>query len=615
MGLSDRFGGKSDDDKSKSEEKDDKLKDKDDKKDSSDKDDKDSKSDSLLGKLTKNPYASNAKDVLTGKKSKLEAGKDAAKYAMKKHGGKLASKAALPAAHYGAMGIGYLWIVSKGLQFMNMLLNLLFNNPISNIIANVIAMASHLVQAVSHAVGAAVHAVGGLLHGIGSAIGGAVHAVTGSSSAATTASIAAQVAAVMSPIAVIAVVGTAIINPKNADELKCEIENIANPTYSKLGKVEAGSDANKTARNIYNALRKAGYTKNVSLALVANLFRESTFNPKAVNGSAKGIVQWMGGRCDALLKYADSHHGSADDLSIQLGYMDYELHNDKKNVLDAATKAGSLDDTTDIITNDYEVPGNQEDEPRREQAHTYEKMFESSSDDSASNNDSLAQSAADDSCNNDDSENIADWTGSIKESIPDDGMHWSRDDVPSDIKKYVVDPTKVGMTYNQGGQGWDLPDAVKNSNAHSEDALIWQCVTFADSYFLHIHKNMKSPRDWIQGNGGVIAKTAASKFGGKVSNTPHAGDIASVTSGAVCNNMLATGDAGHVFVVSHVLKNGTVIGLEENMTWDHKNLSGTYNWTVGWDYVVLTKKTYQNWKLEFYQPDKSKYPVHFTNGN
>ena len=171
MGLSDRFVGKSDDDKSKSEEKNDKSKDLN--KDSSDKDgkDKDSKSDSLLGKLTKNPYASNAKDVLTGKKSKLEAGRDAAKYAMKKHGGKVLSKAAMPAAHYGAMGLGYLWIVSKGLQFMNMLLNLLFNNPISNIIANVIAMASHLVQAVSHAVGAAVHAVGGLLHGIGSAIG------------------------------------------------------------------------------------------------------------------------------------------------------------------------------------------------------------------------------------------------------------------------------------------------------------------------------------------------------------------------------------------------------------------------------------------------------------
>lgn len=624
MGLDDRFGGKPDDKEKDNKSKDDKStesKDSTSMKEPGKGDDKstngggkagagDGKGKSTLGDLAKNPYAQNAKDVVTGKKSKEQAAVDAGKHALKKHGAKVLSKAAMPAIHYGALGVGYLYLADKALQIMNFLLNLIFNNPITNIIGNIMAMASSAWSAVSGAVSAAanaiVHGTGTVLNLIGSAAAAVAHSVTGSAGVATGASIAAQITAVVTPLAVVGSLATAILAPKNADNIACEIAQIASPSYGQLGAVSRDpNNSDKTAISVYNAFRKGGYTKNVALAITANLSKESTFNPESKNDiGAFGLAQWMGNRYNNLQAYASQHHAKITDFSTQLNFVNEELQHSYKNVLDQATKAGSLADATDAITNGYEVPGEAQDVPRQEQAATYEKLVSGSksgaADSAASNNDALAQSAADSLCGKNDTEDAADWTGSIKENIPDIGAHYSTDDVPSDIKAFVKSPTLVGMKDSDGGAGWDVPSG--------NDPM--QCVSFAVPYFLKIHKNM-SMKDWLTGNGQDIAGNAAKKFGGKVSKVPHAGALASAIAGKTDNN-LETGSYGHVFVVSHVLKNGTVIGLEENMTWAGKNLSGTWTHTVNWDYVVLTKATYEKWDIQFYTPDNKKYPLNFN---
>lgn len=527
----------------------------------------------------------------------------------------------------------------------------------------VVGGAKMLFGGISHLVGGVVHGVSAGLHMIGSAVSGLFSSLSGSSAVGAVTGFIAQVAAVIVPIGLITAVGTALFSePKQSDSAICTVLNdISSPSYGKLGKATFyKGDPEKTARSIYGALRTGGYTAKQAAGILGNLSVENTtFDPKVVAGDgsgATGIAQWQDSRLKSAIPQFAKKVGTDNmfDLNFQLAFLDNELQTGYKQVLDAMNKSKDAADAARVFnygnlthaeqvkafgnmknteggsmyydynsalpdTRGYEGSADRTDKRPDNAKSYYDKFANSKTDgsdsDAAAANDVIGAIQSALGCNqtSDDDGDTADWSGTIKESIPDIGMHWSWDDVPSDIKKYIYDPEKVGMKFNKMGDGWNLPADVKNSNAHVNTALLWQCVTFAQAYFLNTHKNMSSPKDWVQGNGGDIAQAYADKFGGKVTHHPNAGAVASAAAGTTDNN-LASGDYGHVFVVTHVLKNGDIIGLEENMGWGHpsKPLSGTYNYTAAWDVVVLKKSTYTNWGIKFYTPDASKYPAKWS---
>lgn len=629
LGLEDRFGKKDDDEKddklqSQFDDKDskkDKDKDKDDKS-SDDKDDKKSsdsggkKKDSILDKASGNPYASNLKDAMTGKKSKSQAGMDAAKKAAKTHAKAIAAQAAVPAAYYGGMGLVGLYLFNQSLLLLQGLYTSIMSGTFGALIDAIASAAVNIAHFVAHAASAATHAISGFLHSVGSFVSGAVHAVGGSSAAATAASIAAQVVVCTSPIAVAAVLVTGTFETKYpGDDNTCDvIQETAH--YGKLGTAKYyKNNPDKTAFSIYKALKKGGYTDQLTFAILGNLYVESTFNPGNVNsdGGAFGLVQWYSGRTKEVQDFAEKHHATKDDINAQLGYMDYELSHGYKNARDSATRAKSLDEATSIICNEYERPGANHEPPRISKAKYYRDLFKdgtfkSGSKSSADNNDDIAADASSEDCG--DGASTADWTGTIKESISNVGMHYSWDGTPKDIKAYIHSPEKVGMKFRQDGDGWIYGGGTPAGNNNSSQ----QCVFFANNYFLKIHGLGKG--SWATGNGQDLVTNFSKKLGGKISKLPNQGAIASVKGGASGGNLERAVDNvyyGHTFVVSHVLKNGTLIGLEENMSWAGKDMSGIYTQQVDWNVIVLPKDTYTKWKIKFFTPNNEQHKLRWSN--
>lgn len=623
--------------------------------------------DVLQGKKSKEDAA---KDVAK------QAAKDAAREGLKQGAKAAVEGLGHGLGHASPYIAGFLilvWLKQKLDRMMYYLISSALNNPVITWISNAIGAISqsgffHTVGqvvvggakavfgGVANLVGGVVHGVSAGLHMLGGAVSGLFSSLSGSSAVGAVTGFIAQVTAVIVPVGLVAAVGTTLLSePKQSDSAICTVLNDIGPAhYGKLGKINYyPNDKDKTAKSLYDAFRHAGYSAYFASGLLGNWNTEAPgFNPKAyyAGGHAFGLTQWdtHSNRYQGLIDYAKKHNGKIDDLSIQAGYIDYEFHHDYASVRKIVEKAnspaqaawfisrgntitatkkgnkvvGDLDrkyynsSLTDI--GGYEGDGDMSD-GRPTAAEAYYKKFANGKVDGSDNNDATSndiigavQSALGCNQSSDDDGDTADWTGTIKESIPDTGMHWSWKDVPSDIKKYVHDPEKVGMKYDKMGEGWNLPSYVQNSNAHDRLDLIWQCVTFAESYFLHTHKNMSSPKDWVGGDGGAIAQNFANKFGGKLSKRPNAGAVASAAP-YTTDNHLASGPWGHVFVVTHVLKNGDLIGLEENMVGSNgQPLSGSYNFTVTWDVLVLKKSTYTNWGIKFYTPDAKKYPAKWS---
>lgn len=581
--------------------------------------------------LMNNPYAQNLKDVLTGKKSKEQAALDAGKHAIKQHGGKLLGqgvKSGLKAAAQpAAQGLLYLYMFQRALNLMQAMMNAFLQSPLVNALLNVVGMIMSAAQSVGsffagvgHAIAGAAHAVahgiGVGLNAIGSFASGIAHAIGGGSAAASAVSISSQVATIsVIPMIALAFASGAFNDKASDDSGLCSVDSATEtPHYGKLGSAQYyQNDLKKTALSMYKALKKGGYTDRTAFALIGNWQAESTLNPKAQNGKAYGITQWLGNRVDgstdSLTWYASKHHGSKSDLGIQLGFADYELQHSYNYILKAADKAKSLDAATEIFFDKYEAPGDGTLPKRQEYAAQWEKSLKGDSS-SAGTNDLIAAVQEALGCG-DSAEDTADWSGSIKEAIPENGSHYKWDSTPKDIKKYIHDPNDVGMKFDQGGEGWFLGGAAKGNNNSTE-----QCVIFAESYFLKIHGLPAS--NWVSGNdanGQDMVRRFSQELGGKGTGTPHQGDIASVKGGSTGGALEAPVDGtyyGHTFIVSHVLQNGDLIGLEENMAWSGENLSGTYTNSVTWDTILLKKDTYKKWGIKFYHPDEKKHPLKWS---
>ena len=78
---------------------------------------------------------------------------------------------------------------------------------------------------------------------------------------------------------------------------------------------------------VYNYFKQKGYGPAQIAGIMANIEKESNFEPKADNGhGAYGMFQWMGGRFDALRNLAASRGTDWTDVYAQLDYAYEEIH-------------------------------------------------------------------------------------------------------------------------------------------------------------------------------------------------------------------------------------------------------------------------------------------------
>jgi len=101
-----------------------------------------------------------------------------------------------------------------------------------------------------------------------------------------------------------------------------------------------------------------GYSPAAAAGIVGNLVQESGVNPNVRpgdNGSAFGVAQWRGDRYAALNNYVAAHGGN-NDLSTQLGFLDYELRNRYGSTFNKLMAARDPREATAAFALGYERP-------------------------------------------------------------------------------------------------------------------------------------------------------------------------------------------------------------------------------------------------------------------
>lgn len=91
--------------------------------------------------------------------------------------------------------------------------------------------------------------------------------------------------------------------------------------------IPLGQGETAKAGELVSGLVARGFTREEASAIVGNLWAESGFNTGAVNPSsgAYGLMQWLGGRKDKLISFAQQKNKPASDLDVQLDYIAWEL--------------------------------------------------------------------------------------------------------------------------------------------------------------------------------------------------------------------------------------------------------------------------------------------------
>ena len=169
-------------------------------------------------------------------------------------------------------------------------------------------------------------------------------------------------------------------------------------------------------------------------------------------------------------------------------------------------------------------------------------------------------------------------TGSVNYN---DGTPWTRDELPADLKPYVLDPESVGLKWGDSSS-WELL-------CYSYG----QCTDFTANMLYHLwEKDGSGPRNTL-GNGYQVVDNLVAKFGGSASSEPRAGSVFSTSAGE-----------NHTGIVSHVFENGDILVVEQNV----KGYSGDQ---VGqqrsWSYRYITASHYSSWK--FYDPEEVGYKI------
>lgn len=355
-------------------------------------------------------------------------------------------------------------------------------------------------------------------------------------------------------------------------------------------------------KKIFDHLVKTdGFSGAGAAGAVGNAAQESQCNPTAYNpgGNVIGIFQWGNGGVngDRFEKggFCKNDDKSTWTIDNELKLTDYELDHGYHA---CKVKVGHESDPKEAAhiwcgraPDGFEGAPGQAEGAREDYAQQAYSAFNGSS---ISANDSLlGASASDTATGNDgasatnnankcngksgDDGGAADGTGSIKESSPSGTLRWHRDQVPDDVKPYIHDPEKAGLSWGSA-KGWSTPGG--------------QCVDLSVSLF---HAIWKGAPGHLSGNGRDMANSAAAAFHGSTSKTPHAGSIVSQVGGG------ADPTYGHTYIVEHVLANGDIICVEQNVA----GYSGDSNGTPEtWDFLWISKDYYSKYDT-FFTPSGS----------
>lgn len=133
-----------------------------------------------------------------------------------------------------------------------------------------------------------------------------------------------------------------------------------------------GIDLDNIQQSTFSYLVARGMTEVGAAAILGNIQQESAFNPTIENSiGAFGLCQWLGGRKDALISYAESQGVNYTDPTIQLEFLWMEIDpsvektnganqqissNDFNNLLNAT----SIEEATRLFMEKFERCGSDE---------------------------------------------------------------------------------------------------------------------------------------------------------------------------------------------------------------------------------------------------------------
>lgn len=99
-----------------------------------------------------------------------------------------------------------------------------------------------------------------------------------------------------------------------------------------------------TEAKIWCALRRAGYSEEITAGILGNIYQECNFDPACDGGSSIGIVQWEWFK-DDLIGYGEVTGKGWQDLDVQLDYLLAELAS-KQGVLEGGYPHHILDEVS-----------------------------------------------------------------------------------------------------------------------------------------------------------------------------------------------------------------------------------------------------------------------------
>lgn len=170
----------------------------------------------------------------------------------------------------------------------------------------------------------------------------------------------------------------------------------------------------------------------------------------------------------------------------------------------------------------------------------------------------------------------ADGTGEVPPGLS--LVPWTRETLPTEMKKYAVDPSLAGLSWGSSA-GW-APNVIGD-----------QCVALASSYFMQLFPSWSlKGSNRPTGNGNTTAFGWASHYGESVTAAPSAG---AVFSEALSNPY------GHTGIVQHVFANGDILVAEQNISGASGELAGL---TWSWSWRVIPKVKYQADSWKFFKP-------------
>lgn len=379
-------------------------------------------------------------------------------------------------------------------------------------------------------------------------------------------------------------------------------KSVNNATEDMAATGGASGSWKDNGKKIFDHLAKTdGFSGAGAAGAVGNAAQESQCNPTAYNpgGNVIGIFQWGNGGVNGD-RFEKGGFCKNDDKSTwtvdnEMKLTDYELdhgyHGCKEKVGHENDPKEAAHIWCGSAPDGFEGAAGQNEGARENYAQQAYDAFNGSSisandsllgasaGDDATSNDGTATNAAAAKCtgNGTGGGDSADGTGSIKESSPSGTLRWHRDNVPDDVKPYIHDPQKAGLSWGSA-KGWSTSGG--------------QCVDLSVSLF---HAIWKGAPGHLSGNGRDMANSAAAAFHGSTSKTPHAGAIVSQVGGG------ADPQYGHTYIVEHVLANGDIICVEQNVA----GYSGDSNGTPEtWDYLWISKDYYSKYDT-FFTPNGS----------